>query len=97
MARILVIDDDPDILLITEHTLADAGHYVVTSTDPAQVATLALEHKVDAVVLDVMMPDVSGFDALHALRPADVKVEARPTVDGARRLYSVDWSPGADT
>ena len=36
-------------------------------------------------------------DALHALRPGEAKIEAKPSVDGARRLYSVDWSPGRDT
>lgn len=68
MARILVIDDDPDILLIIEHTLTNAGHFVVASSDASQVAALALEHHVDAVILDVMMPDVSGFEALRTLR-----------------------------
>jgi serine/threonine-protein kinase len=68
MARILVIDDDPDILLIIDHTLTKAGHHVVASSDPSMVAALALEHHVDAVILDVMMPDISGFDALRTLR-----------------------------
>lgn len=36
-------------------------------------------------------------DALHALRPGDAKIEALESVDGARRLYTVDWSPGTDT
>ena len=68
MARILVIDDDPDILLIIEHTLTKAGHQVVVSSDPSQVASLAMMHHVEAVILDVMMPGISGFDALHELR-----------------------------
>lgn len=68
MARILVIDDDPDILLIIEHALEQAGHHVVTSSDPTRVAELALEHHVDTVILDVMMPDLTGFEALKVLR-----------------------------
>jgi len=68
MARILVIDDDPDILLIIEHALRRAGHHVVTSSDPTRVAALALEHHVDAAILDVVMPDMTGFDALKTLR-----------------------------
>lgn len=68
MARILVIDDAPDILLVIDLILRKAGHFVVTSSDPTKAVTLALEHHVDAVVLDVVMPLVSGFDALHALR-----------------------------
>lgn len=68
MARILAIDDDPDILLILERTLTRKGHRVVTSGDPALVAGLAIEHHVDAVILDVMMPGMSGYEALKTLR-----------------------------
>ena len=36
-------------------------------------------------------------DAIHAVAPGQTKLEAKPSVDGARRLYSVEWSPSADT
>lgn len=68
MATILVIDDDPDALLLVEAALAGAGHRVVTSTDGRRVADLAAEHGADAVVLDVLMPEISGHDALQVLR-----------------------------
>lgn len=68
MARILIVDDDPDVLVLVEHTLTEAGHEVMSSSDPTQVASLATEHAVDAVILDIMMPSVSGYEALHALR-----------------------------
>ena len=68
MARILVIDDEPDILDIIELTLASKGHQVVASHDPTRVAELARKHHADAVILDIMMPGFSGYDALRALR-----------------------------
>lgn len=68
MATILVIDDDPDALLLVEATLSGAGHRVVTSTDPRRIADLAAEHGADAVVLDVLMPELSGHEALQELR-----------------------------
>ncbi|MEM9597387.1 MAG: protein kinase [Acidobacteriota bacterium] len=68
MATILVIDDDPDILVLVRHALDGAGHRTVTSSDPAGIADLAAAEGVDCVVLDVMMPDLSGHDALRLLR-----------------------------
>lgn len=68
MARVLVIDDNPDIIAVVELALNAAGHQVVASTDPSQVAELAANNDVDAVILDVMMPRISGYEALRSLR-----------------------------
>lgn len=68
MTRVLAIDDDPDILSIVEGSLEVEGHRVILSTDPRQAVPLAIEHAVDVVVLDVNMPELSGFDTLEALR-----------------------------
>ncbi len=68
MAKILVIDDNPDIVATVDLALTAAGHEVITSTDPALVAKLAAENNVDAVILDVMMPKISGYEALRTLR-----------------------------
>ncbi|MDA8016611.1 MAG: protein kinase [Thermoanaerobaculia bacterium] len=68
MATILVIDDDPDALLLVDAALTRAGHRVVTSSDARDITELTAEHGADAVVLDVLMPEMSGHDALQALR-----------------------------
>ncbi|MEM7051288.1 MAG: protein kinase [Acidobacteriota bacterium] len=68
MATVLAIDDDPDILVVIAGALESAGHVVVTETVAQDVVTMSLDHGVDVVVLDVNMPDFSGFDALAALR-----------------------------
>lgn len=68
MATILVIDDDPDALLLVEAALHGAGHRVVTSTNARNIAQLTAEHGAAAVVLDVLMPEISGHEALEALR-----------------------------
>ncbi len=68
MATVLVIDDDPDVLVLVRQTLEKAGHRVVTSSDPARAPALAAEHRVDAVVLDIRMPGASGYDVLRDLR-----------------------------
>ncbi|MEL7060128.1 MAG: protein kinase [Acidobacteriota bacterium] len=67
MAKLLVSDDDPQILKIVSLVLEEAGHDVVSTSDPREVPTLALDVDPDVIVLDVMMP-VSGFELLGALR-----------------------------
>lgn len=68
MARILIVDDDPDILMVVETVLDAAGHQVATSSDPSTVAALVDEQSFDAIVLDVMMPGLSGYEVLRAVR-----------------------------
>jgi CheY-like chemotaxis protein len=68
MARILALDDEPDVLTIVEAALEMAGHRVVCTSDPRQGVVLAIEHRVDVVVLDVTMPELSGLEVLAALR-----------------------------
>ena len=68
MAKILIIDDDPVALVLVEHTLVEAGHWVRTSADPSQVISLAIAHSVDLIILEVMMPAISGYEVLRSLR-----------------------------
>ena len=68
MATILVIDDDPDDLFLIEEELSDNGHRVIAASRGEEAAPLALAHRPDAVVLDVLMPGLSGYNVLQALR-----------------------------
>ena len=68
--RILVIDDEPDIREIARISLADVGGYeVVTAESGREGVTVARNGSVDAILLDVMMPDLDGpatFEQLQA-------------------------------
>ncbi len=67
MARVLVIDDEPDVLLLCRVNLEHAGHEVLEAEDAATgLAILSAPH-VDVVVLDVMLPARDGFDVLSEL------------------------------
>jgi DNA-binding response OmpR family regulator len=70
MARILVVDDEPNIVEIVRAYLAREGHDVVTATDGETALDLARSTQPDLVVLDVMLPRRSGFDVLRELRAA---------------------------
>ncbi len=65
MAKLLVTDDDPQVLELVSLVLEGAGHFVVTNSDPRAVFRLATD--VDAIILDVNMP-ISGFEVLSQLR-----------------------------
>lgn len=66
-ARILVVDDDPDTLRLVELTLKTAGHHVELASGGDEGYDLIRKSSFDLILLDVMMPDVSGFDVLKRL------------------------------
>lgn len=66
--RILVVDDEPDIVELLEYNLRDAGYTVVSARDGASALAEVKRHKPDLVVLDVMLPDISGTEICKRLR-----------------------------
>jgi two-component system phosphate regulon response regulator PhoB len=66
--RILVVDDEPDITGLVAYHLAKAGYRVVTAATGAEALRYVREERPDLVVLDVMLPGLSGFDVLADLR-----------------------------
>lgn len=65
---VLAIDDDPRALSLVESTLGPAGYAVVTSRDGAHGIELARTSVPDLVLLDLMMPGLTGFEVIAALR-----------------------------
>ena len=68
MARILVVDDEPDILLLHRLNLEGAGHEVLLAADGMKALERIDEDRPDCVVLDVMMPVLDGWGVLEALK-----------------------------
>jgi two-component system alkaline phosphatase synthesis response regulator PhoP len=68
MARILVIDDEPDILLMLRMTLEDEGHDVVIAADGASGLQRLDEDHPDLVLCDVMMPVLDGWGVLERMQ-----------------------------
>ncbi|MTV27385.1 response regulator transcription factor [Nitriliruptoraceae bacterium ZYF776] len=66
--RILVVEDAPKMRALLEDGLGDAGHTVVAVPDGAQALAAAGTSTFDAVVLDVMLPGVDGFEVTRLLR-----------------------------
>jgi two-component system phosphate regulon response regulator PhoB len=66
--RILVVDDEPDITALVAYHLARAGYRVSTAASGAEAIRSAKEERPDLVILDLMLPGVSGYDVLAELR-----------------------------
>ena len=69
MARVLVVDDDPDLLTLVELQLRHHGHDVATANGGEQaLAHVEANGRPDVAVLDVAMPGMNGFELLETLR-----------------------------
>lgn len=69
--RILVVDDEPDITALVAYHLARAGYRVSTAANGPDALRAAKEERPDLVVLDLMLPGLSGYDVLAELRKRD--------------------------
>jgi two-component system, cell cycle response regulator DivK len=68
--NILIIDDSRFLRMANERALTRVGHNVVCASDGEEGLRLALERKPDLVVLDMLLPKLSGPDVLRAMRKA---------------------------
>lgn len=66
--KILVVDDDPDIVTAISIALSDTGAVLQTATDGAAAVTLAEQSAPDLVILDIMLPKKSGFLVLEKIK-----------------------------
>ena len=66
--KVLIADDDQTIRALLTDMLVDLGHVVVAADNGAEAVELAAREQPDAVILDFLMPKLSGIDALKAMR-----------------------------
>jgi two-component system response regulator VicR len=68
MAKILCVDDERDIAELVKLVLELGQHQVTVVTEPENAVSTALELSPDLILLDVVMPNVDGFDIFRELR-----------------------------
>jgi DNA-binding response OmpR family regulator len=68
MAKLLLVEDDMALRDIYSTRFLAEGYEVVTASDGEQALTVAVKEKPDLILLDIMMPKISGFDVLDILR-----------------------------
>lgn len=108
MARILVVEDAAEMRMLLTATLQTAGHDVIEASDGETVMDKALGAAPDLVLLDILMPQLDGWDALARLKSHNrtknipvIIVSSLGTdndLDEARQLGAFDyvtkpWSP----
>jgi CheY-like chemotaxis protein len=67
MARVLVIDDEPDVRWLLRMSLERVGHEVILAEDGLRGVAMAQRQRPDVIVLDLMMPVMDGYGVLDAL------------------------------
>lgn len=72
--KILIVDDEPDILELIEYNLAKEGYQVSTARNGREAVSMAQKNIPDLIILDIMMPVMDGIEACRILRSmADFK------------------------
>lgn len=68
MAKILLVEDDVSLRDVYSARLQAEGYVIVVAANGEEALAMAVKEKPDLVLLDVMMPRISGFDVLDILR-----------------------------
>jgi DNA-binding response OmpR family regulator len=86
---IYVVEDDPDVSQLIEHNLQAAGYKVSTFPSGARVLQTAIEAQPSLFLLDIMLPEVNGFDLCRQIRQHD-KLKTTPVVFLSARTQETD-------
>jgi len=96
MTRILVVEDDPSIRLGLEDTLAAKGYEVEVVGRGTEGADRAINGRFDLVVLDVMLPDIDGFEVCRRIRNSKGTSRTVPVIILSARGAELDRVRGLE-
>ncbi|SDG74285.1 response regulator transcription factor [Psychroflexus sediminis] len=80
MKKILLVDDEPNIIMALEYTLRKNDYEVFIARDGEEAIALAEKLLPDLVILDIMMPKVDGYEVLQHLREHNALKASTQTV-----------------
>ena len=90
---ILVIDDESSIRQVLRQTLENAGHRIIEAEDGLEGLRLAREKRPNLIILDVMMPNLNGFDVAASLKNdpefMGIPILMLTVMDDAQRAYGM--------
>lgn len=66
--KILLVDDEPDILEIIGYNLAAEGYQIITAENGRKAISKAIKEKPQLIIMDVMMPEMGGYEACQQIR-----------------------------
>ena len=68
MSKVLVVDDDKNLLDVIKYNLVNEGYSVILAENGTQAVEIARQEKLDLIILDVMLPGIDGFEVCRILR-----------------------------
>src|SRR5512133_3175687 len=95
MARILVVDDEPDVAASVAQILEDAGFVTTVATSAQKALALISQSRPDLVVLDIIMPDMDGIAICRKIR-SDPYLCQLPIIFLTAKGRSADVARGLD-
>lgn len=75
MARILLVDDDPSVVALERLFLTEDGYDVLTAHDARTALNLLRTYEVDLIIVDIIMPELSGFQLVNTLKNSSLSYE----------------------
>jgi len=90
---VVVVDDDQEMLRMLKCTLKREGYGVATATDSSSALALLEERRLDLVILDILMPELDGFQVVELMRQRSsvpiIMLTARSEVDSLQKALAV--------
>ena len=87
--KILIADDEPHTLRVAELSLKKGAFQILLARNGREAVDLAIREKPDLVVLDVVMPEISGFDACRKIKEL-LQPKALPVIVMTGKLDAID-------
>jgi two-component system alkaline phosphatase synthesis response regulator PhoP len=95
MKKILLVDDEPNIIMTLEYTFKKQNFQVFIARDGEEAIALLQNEIPDLVILDIMMPKVDGFDTLNYIKSQDALSQCKVLFLSAKNRES-DIQKGLD-
>jgi CheY-like chemotaxis protein len=93
--KILLVDDSPTVLLMERILLQDGPYELISATNGDEAVKLALSERPDAIIMDVMMPGMNGYEVCRRLRTEEatrttpiILVTTRSSLESLERGYA---------
>lgn len=96
MSKVIVIDDEPFILMMIEDKLRRAGIQVITLRESVHAISVIKKERPDLIILDWMMPELSGIDLCKMIK-ADIELKNIPIIMLTAKGQDADKELGLKT
>ena len=93
--KILLVDDEPNIIFMLSHRLKQSGYEVITGRDGQEALDLTRKESPDLIILDLMLPKLSGFTVCGLLK-RDAKFSQIPVIMLSAKAQDSDKKKGQE-